>query len=137
MSKRDMPMTVCVDFDGTIARWNHGQGYGPGTERMGAPVPGVAEALKRLKVNGWHIIIHTCRGEKGYADIEKYMQQNGIPFDEINKNRYQLPDMNPGKPVADVYVDDRAIDFKGDWKDALRQVVNFRPWYENHIEVKE
>jgi hypothetical protein len=34
------------------------------------------------------------------------------------------------KPIAHVYIDDRAITFNGDWKETLKQIEEFQPWME-------
>lgn len=109
--------TICVDFDGVIATDNGWQGVGV----FGQPMSGTRAALKYLESLGWFIIVHTCRGEEGL--IEEYLEKHGIPFHAINKNPYQPDGMNNGKPMADAYLDDRAVFFDGDWADMMPKIL--------------
>ena len=115
--------TVCIDLDGTIAAYDHWRG----PEHFGAPLPGVQSALAKLKDNGWRIIIFTTRGDKGL--VLAYLNQHQIPFDFINENPDQPPQANPGKPIADIYIDDRALTFQGDWRKTTSEVETFHIWY--------
>jgi adenylylsulfate kinase len=111
--------TLAVDFDGVIANYD---GYkGPGV--LGLPREDVRLALHTLRREGWKIVIHTTRS---WAEIESYLQQHDIPFDEYNRNS----DYATGgqKPVADVYWDDRAVCYSGDAARDLERIRNFRTW---------
>jgi adenylylsulfate kinase len=111
--------TLAVDFDGVIANYD---GYkGPGV--LGSPREDVRLALHTLRREGWKIVIHTTRS---WAEIESYLQQHDIPFDEYNRNS----DYTTGgqKPVADVYWDDRAVCYSGDATQDLERIRNFRTW---------
>jgi len=99
--------TVCIDFDGTICEWAF-----PNT---GSPQEGVAEALKTLQDFGYYIIISSCRTNSKLNDsakkrnnhietMKKYLKQYNIPYNEID-------DGTQGKVVAEIYIDDRAIEF--------------------------
>lgn len=118
--------TICVDFDGTIADYSAGfQGEGI----YGSPLPGAKEALDQLKEEGWEIIIFTCRNE--VDKIARYLDEHGIPYDYINK---QNTTTGSPKPHADVYIDDRAVAFDGDWHAAYHTVREFRPWQQRESE---
>lgn len=119
--------TIAVDFDGVIhgysKGWNGGDLYDP-------PVPGTAEALSKLKKEGYTIYIYTTRTNKIYRKkedpdqqplIESYLKEHGIPFDKV---------WNFGKPMADVYLDDRAVGFRGNWNETLEEVLSFKTWIE-------
>jgi len=47
--------------------------------------------------------------------------KNGIPYDYINQNPNQPPEINPSKPVADYYIDDRAVTFTT-WDEVLDEI---------------
>lgn len=116
--------TVAIDFDDVISHYDCWEGVG----NFGLPIEGVSQALKKLKSFGIKIIIHTTRGEKKL--IEKYLIGNDIPFDHINHNPDQLENMDQGKPIADVYVDDRGVTFKGAWNcDFVQEIINFKSWH--------
>ncbi len=72
--------------------------------------------MAELKKRGFVIVIYTCRANTW--DVEKYLQEHGIPYDFVNENPYQPPDAHPRKLYADIYVDDRAISFQG-WEKTL------------------
>ena len=111
--------TIAVDFDGVIAEYDGYKGAGV----LGNPRPDVVEALRVLNGEGWKIVIHTTRGQK---EIAAYLEQHGIPCDEVNRNSdYQT--QGP-KPVADVYWDDRALCYSGDARKDLDLIRNFRTW---------
>lgn len=117
--------TMCVDFDGTIADYSQGfQGRGV----FGAPLPGVQVVFNQLRQDGWKIIIFTTRSE--VSKLKDYFDQHGIIFDEINSNSDQPADSNHGKPIADVYIDDRGITFNGNWVDMYPLIRDFKPWFE-------
>lgn len=110
--------TVAVDFDGVIA--DYSEGY-KGLGIFGKPLPGARESIWTLKQAGWKIIIHTARHE--HAMLADYLREHDIPFDEINRNSdAHAPGAGEIKPIADVYLDDRAVNFGGNWTKALADI---------------
>lgn len=75
---------------------------------LAEPVPGAREALLRLKQAGHTIVIYTGRGWPEYRMTKKWLDDHGMVYDAIHM----------GKPIADVWIDDRAIRF-GNWADVL------------------
>lgn len=114
--------TVCVDIDGTLVHYEKWQDE----NHFGKLVPGAVEAMKKLKGKGWFIIIYTTRGNKEV--VKKFLDNNEIVYDCINENPYQPDNAIGGKPLADVYIDDRAITFDGNWWAAVDKIVNFKTW---------
>lgn len=92
---------VCVDFDYTLVRGDQ-------------PIEGAKEALRKLKDMGYVIIIHSCNN-KGW--IERVMHDNELPYDYIYDSNNDR-----GKPIANWYIDDRAIGFRGDWNAVLEEI---------------
>jgi hypothetical protein len=97
--------TVAVDFDRVLFEHESWQGH----INVGKPIPGAKEALERLQRMGFKIMIWTTRAQKDI--IAQACTSSGIPFDYINENPNQPPEINPSKPVADYYIDDRAMHF--------------------------
>jgi len=114
-----VPKTICVDFDGTICEFAY--------PAIGALKPGVREALRRFKELGYYIIIYSCRAairhkEKYHPGCEhlpglelpsvkvmkQFLDEQQIPYDEIDSGE-------SGKPVADFYIDDKAVRFEDNW----------------------
>jgi hypothetical protein len=88
--------------------------------------------LGELRHLGWKIIIFTTRGDR--EKIGKYLLEHNIPFDHINENPHQPANAIGGKPIADVYVDDRALQFNGNWSATLKKILNFKSWEERMSE---
>jgi hydroxymethylpyrimidine pyrophosphatase-like HAD family hydrolase len=116
--------TIAIDVDGVIADYSKGW---QGEDYIGDPLPGAKEFLERLHQANWKIIIFTTRGN---ADMKKYCEKHGLYYDEINQNS-SLQGRNPGKPIANLYLDDRGITFTGDFDEAFYQIKRFKVWYEN------
>lgn len=116
--------TICIDIDGTLIRYEDWQGE----NHFGQLLPGASDAMKKLHEEGWFIIIYSTRANKGI--LEKFLHKNDLEFDSINENPFQPDNAKGGKPLADVYVDDRALCFKGNWEQTLREIFSFKPWEE-------
>ncbi len=93
------------DFDGVI-----GEYYGfKGENNLGDPNPEVVAAMRILKEHGHKIIVFSTHDE---ALLRNYCTEKNIPFDYINENP-EKSGANKGKPVANVYVDDRGYCYRG------------------------
>lgn len=123
--------TVCIDIDGTISRYIEWVD----AKTFGEVLPHCAETIHHLKADGWYIIIYTTRADKD--EIKKFLDENNVPFDAINENPLQPNNAIGGKPMADVYVDDRAIQFDGDWVGAYEKITGFASWEEGSIKPTE
>lgn len=109
------PKTVAIDLDGTLAEYDGWQGE----EHFGKVRSGAKQALLGFKAKGYRIIIHTVRGNTKL--IRKWLEDNDLPFDYINEN----PDQPPGssdKLLADVYIDDKAVEALSPWKEISEDV---------------
>ncbi len=111
--------TVAVDFDGTI----HNQEDREPGYRMGKPFPGAKWALDVLRTAGVRIVIHTLRArpsetvdgvrwDNSAQHVKDWLDYFDIPYDEVTAL----------KPIADAYVDDKAVPFTGDWVHTLAEV---------------
>lgn len=106
---------IAVDFDGVI------HGYSKGWQKgliYDEPVPGAKEGMENLKKLGYKIWIFSARLED--TGIKEYMEKWQIPYDRIHMGR---------KPMqAEMFIDDRAINFSGNWTATLEEVKTFVPW---------
>lgn len=109
--------TICVDFDGVIAEHSNCKDL---PDKL---IDGAEKGLGWLNEHGWEIIIFTCREDN--EELRSFLSENSVPFDHINHQ----PNRNHPKPLADVYLDDRAIEFDGDWGFAIENIENFCPWH--------
>jgi ribonucleotide monophosphatase NagD (HAD superfamily) len=100
------PKTIMVDLDGVICTEERT------FERpLAEPIDGAREALARLRAAGHTVIIYTARNWPEYRVTQKWLEEHGFQYDGLHM----------GKPVADVWIDDRAIHFT-DWKQVLEQL---------------
>jgi ribonuclease J len=103
-------MKICFDFDGVI------HSYTSPWERVDVipnkPTKDCRSSLESIKKMGATIYIHStrCHCKKGRNAIRAYMAKNGLEFDEVVEH----------KPVADFYVDDRAVLFENNWTDVIK-----------------
>jgi len=112
--KQPLPLeerTIAVDLDGTILDFSL-KAY-KGITTFGKVDRDMVKALRRVRAQGWRIIIHSCRvtplvyTREGYTEADaialltEFLKKNDIPFDMIWTG--------PGKPLARFYVDDRAV----------------------------
>lgn len=97
---------ICIDFDRTIHDMDHPV---PG-HKMGEPIPQALAAVDALVTIGHRVIVLTSQVNHGY--IRKWLQFYGFPPLEVTNV----------KPVADVYIDDRAVRFEGNWRETMAEV---------------
>jgi len=89
-----------IDFDGTLCNSSGFPDYIPGE-----PLPGAVEAMKEFDAMGYKITIFTARHWADHHNIEKWCEKYEIPVRRIIC----------GKPLLLRMVDDRNIEFGGDW----------------------
>ena len=105
-------MIIAVDFDGTLYE---GPDQWPG---MGKPNETLIKHLIYRRMNGDKIILWTSRGNANpeHNDLDKaveWCRNQGLEFDAVNDNLPEIKDQfygyNTRKIVADVYIDDKAL----------------------------
>ncbi len=98
--------TIMVDLDGVIC-----------TEEMfhdrplAKPLPGACEALRKLRAAGHTVVIYTARGWGEYRVTKHWLDTHEFEYDGLHM----------GKPVADIWIDDRAVRFAS-WAETLKQI---------------
>lgn len=102
--------TICVDFDGVL---NEYDGYEEGD--LGEPLTGSKEFIKELRKK-YKVVILTSRQKEQVID---WLNNNGFPSMKVT-NR---------KVPAVAYIDDRAIQFKGNYKKVISRLKNFKPYW--------
>lgn len=97
-----MKKTVAVDWDGTL---HNASGW----------IPGAPDFLKSLQKRGYKIYIHSCRGNylRGSTEIREELQRAGLKDIEV-----------VAKPLADLYIDDRAVHCDGDYAETMTKVLS-------------
>lgn len=113
--------TIVFDFDGVIH--SYVSGWKGVTEIPDPPVPGIREVIDKLHEIGYYIVIVSTRSAKseGRIAMSEWLKEHDIYYDDIEAI----------KPPALVYIDDRAICFRGDTHALVAQIINFKPWTED------
>tara|TARA_R100001443_G_scaffold112828_1_gene126844 strand:- start:8228 stop:9217 length:990 start_codon:yes stop_codon:yes gene_type:complete len=111
--------TLAIDFDGVIHTFD--KGWHDGT-CYGDPIEGSLEAIEEL-AKYWRIIVFSAKvkpdrplvnGKSGYELVDEWLINHGI--------RDLIDEITFEKPRADYYIDDKAIEFKGDWSEIIRRL---------------
>lgn len=101
-------MIIAVDFDGVIHQRSGTYG------KMGEPVEGARDALIRLRKQGHTLIVHTVRGDSP-DHVAQWLDKYKFPVMLVTRQ----------KPVADVYLDDKALHFDN-WRHVLEMLADNR-----------
>lgn len=82
-------------------------------------MPGAREAIQSLR-EVFLVVVFSgrCASEEGRAAVQRWLEFYKIEVDGVSEH----------KPVASVYVDDRAVQFKGNWEQTIKDVQSFRHW---------
>ena len=110
------PLTVCVDLDGVLNLYDGWKG----ADYFHPPRPGASDFLRALGSQGYRVIVFTIRWAE---HVEQWLDLYGL--------RSFVAEVTDKKPVAHVYLDDRAICFQGDFDQALRQICEFKAHWES------
>lgn len=105
---------IAVDFDGTL--------FFNSSEDELSLVPGAREFMLALDAANHEIVIHTCRLTEAQGPDEKIRV---IDFLETALRTHDIPYSSiytGDKLIADAYVDDRAVEFKGNWESVAERV---------------
>jgi hydroxymethylpyrimidine pyrophosphatase-like HAD family hydrolase len=114
---------IAFDFDGVIAEYH---GY-KGEENEENPIKEIVETIRELKKQGCKVIIYSTRGDKF---LKEYCEKHNIPVDYFNNNP-KFENSNEGKPVAQVYIDDKTVPFKGQSPEQLvKEILDFKSYWD-------
>jgi hypothetical protein len=102
------PKAIMVDLDGVL-----GSEERTFDRPLAKPLPGARDALQKMRDAGHTIIIYTARGWAEYRYTKQWLEDNGFPFDGLHM----------GKPIGDVWIDDRAIRHEN-WEQTLEHLAD-------------
>ena len=97
-----------VDFDGVLRQL----GQGPD----GPAVKGAVAAMRGLKAMGYNIVVHTVRAGNGPEAIKRvtdWLDEHKVEYDSVTNKKLD----------ADHYIDDKAIQFNGNWRPVIDRVL--------------
>lgn len=94
-------MIVAVDYDHTLdfAGWPH----------VGKIAEDRVKKLIEYRKKGNQLILWTCRSGKPLQDAVDILKEYGLEFDAVNENVEQYKHFDSPKVVANLYLDDAAI----------------------------
>ena len=78
------------------------------------PINAVAEKIRKMKRDGWEIVIYTARGQVSCnKNLEKIEAQNRPTIERwLRKHKIPCDELIFGKPLGDVYVDDKGMSLR-------------------------
>jgi hypothetical protein len=116
---------VALDFDGVINSYKSGW---QGADKTDEPVEGAADGLNNLLDEGLKVVIYSTRAEtaEGQQTIKDYLHN-------LIGDRADGIEVSSGKPIATVYVDDRAVTFTGDWEAMPERIGKFKSWLDKSL----
>lgn len=114
--------TIAVDFDGVIHKYSKGWDDGSIYDE---PIDHCKARLQTLSQT-YRIIIFSTRNYDRFVngkfqsnqvlEMKEWLAKYNIPYDEIYTK--------PNKPMCDLFIDDNAYRFEGDWNRALGDVTS-------------
>ena len=118
---------ACFDFDGVIHRYT---GWGRG--ELGSPLKEGLDIMARFFVHDYEILIHTCRINKSRKHWKEQMKYIQDWLDHYNVPYTRLVADDDGKPIANVYFDDRAVPVPSNYKN-----IGKNPFYTQYANQKD
>ena len=105
--------TILIDLDGVLNTYTGGfdENYIPAIK------DGAIEFIEKIYEN-FELKLFTTRNK---ILASKWLVENGI-------DKY-FKDITNTKDLAWLYIDDRCVNFNGDYSFLIEQINNFKPWY--------
>jgi hypothetical protein len=97
-------MQIIIDLDGTICSEEK-----TFSRSLAKPKAHAVESVNALYEAGHTIIIYSARTWVEYEMTVDWLQKSGIKYHQLFM----------GKPIGDVWIDDRALQFKDNWVELL------------------
>lgn len=114
---------VAIDFDGVINSYQ--SNFVAIDQIPDPPTEGALEAIQKYLDYGFKVYIYSTRNEqeKGRQAIRQWLLDQGVPSERVK--RIQIVS---GKPIAKIYLDDRAWHFSGRFPEP-EEIHYYRPWH--------
>lgn len=91
-----MKKVIAIDMDGVICKEER-----TFDRPLATPVPGAIESVNEIHKSGHTVIIWTARGWEQFRSTEDWLKRHNVSYDVLLM----------GKPMFDVFIDDRAVRF--------------------------
>jgi hypothetical protein len=116
MEANDTAPIACIDLNGVLDAYVGWRG----PDHFDPPRAGAREFLEALRGRGFRLVIFTTRwADDVWAWLRKYA------LDDL------VSEVTDRKPAAHVFVDDRAVCFRGDFDATLREIDGFVAHWES------
>jgi Predicted hydrolases of the HAD superfamily len=102
-------MQIIIDLDGTIC--TEERTY---SRCLAKPKDGSVENVNRLYDQGHTIIIYTARTWMEFEMTTAWLQDHGVKYHQLMM----------GKPVGDLWIDDRAVRFSNNWDEIVSNYID-------------
>lgn len=109
-------MQIIIDLDGTICTEEK-----TFSRSMAIPLPGAAETINKLFSEGHIIIIYSARSWLEYEMTVEWLKKYNIFYHQLIL----------GKPIGDVWIDDRAWRFSG-WDVIEKELLTCNDNFKKH-----
>ena len=133
MSDQPFKPTICIDFDGVIHSYERGWQNGV---IYGTVVPGFFEWVERVRAR-FKLVIYSSRSKSddGIAAMGLWLHEQRNAWIKAGGQRDPVNplaiDFAHEKPAAWLTIDDRAVQFRGDWaapEITADAMAAFKPW---------
>jgi hypothetical protein len=114
-----MARILCVDFNGVLDSYSGWQG----PDHFDPPRTGARQFLEALASRGYDVVIFTTRYPD---DVWRWLKEFGLEA--------LVREVTDRKPAAHVFVDDRAVCFRGDFAATLEEIDTFAAHWENGLQ---
>ena len=125
-------MIIAIDFDGTIVEDKF--------PLVGEMKPGAKKAINDLYLDGYTIIIWSCRTGVKKARAIEWLVMNGIRFHQFNKscpiNVAKYGGKDTRKVFANLYIDDRMLYELPHWDVIYKMVRELVPTYADKVAIE-
>ena len=103
-------MQIIIDIDGTIC--TEERTY---SRSLAKPLPGAIESVNKLFSEGHTIIFYSARSWMEYEITSDWLKRNGFLYHQLIL----------GKPIGDIWIDDRAMRFEN-WDNTLEYLERLK-----------
>lgn len=113
--------TIALDFDGVLSLYTGWKGH---SAPLDPPVEGAIQAIRDYQNAGLVVVIYTSRADSAQSidRINQWLRLHGLEHKRVDQI-----EVTSKKPLASVYLDDRAIQFTGTFP-SPETVKAFKTW---------
>ena len=112
-------MSICIDIDNTICATKKN------FYLHSKPIKSKIDFLNKLYDNGHIIILYTARFMGRNKNNPKKLKAKNYEFTykQLKKWGLRFHELHLGKPSADLYIDDKSINFQKNWDLKLKELL--------------